>query len=107
MDNGNFPAAGRSGVDEETLARLAEIFKAISDPGRIKIIYALLAREVCVCDLSATVGMTPSAVSHQLRGLRNLKLVKNRRAGQMIYYSLDDKHIETLLAQGLEHIMEA
>jgi ArsR family transcriptional regulator, lead/cadmium/zinc/bismuth-responsive transcriptional repressor len=92
--------------DSDTLGRLAEFFKAIADPGRIKIIYALFAAELCVCDLSAAVGMSPSAVSHQLKSLRMLKLVKHRREGQMVYYSLDDKHVVTILAQGLEHIRE-
>jgi ArsR family transcriptional regulator, lead/cadmium/zinc/bismuth-responsive transcriptional repressor len=93
-------------ADSETLARLAEFFKAIADPSRVKIIYALLAAELCVCDLSAAVGMSPSAVSHQLKSLRILKLVKHRREGQMVYYALDDQHVVTILAQGLEHIGE-
>ena len=93
-------------ADDDTLLRMAEIFKAISDPSRVKIIYALLAEELCVCDLSTAVRMSQSAVSHQLRSLRNLRLVKHRRVGQMIYYSLDDEHIETLLAQGLKHVQE-
>ena len=98
--------ARKAVADEASLFGLAETFKAIGEPSRVKIIYALLAEELCVCDLAAAVGMTPSAVSHQLRALRNLKLVKHRREGQMVHYSLDDKHIETLLAQGLEHVRE-
>ncbi|MCK4267921.1 MAG: winged helix-turn-helix transcriptional regulator [Actinomycetia bacterium] len=93
-------------ADTDTLFRMAELFKAFGDPNRVKIIWALATEELCVCDLSSVVGMTPSAASHQLRSLRNLKLVKFRRAGQMVYYSLDDKHIEMLLAQGLEHVQE-
>ncbi|HEB12902.1 MAG TPA: transcriptional regulator [Actinobacteria bacterium] len=93
-------------ADDDTLLRMAEIFKAISDPSRVKIIYALLTEELCVCDLSMAVRMSQSAVSHQLRSLRNLRLVKYRRAGQMVFYSLDDEHIETLLAQGLQHVQE-
>lgn len=97
---------GPTMTDEATLMALAETFKAIADPGRLRIIHALLAEELCVCELSAMVKMTPSAVSHQLRQLRARKLVKRRRAGQKIYYSLDDCHIEAILSQGLEHIQE-
>lgn len=94
-------------ADDAILTGLAEVFKAIGDPGRLRIVNALLAEELCVRDLSAVVEMTPSAVSHQLRLLRSLKLVKRRREGQKIYYSLDDRHIETILSQGLAHLREA
>jgi DNA-binding transcriptional ArsR family regulator len=91
--------------DQERVA-LADIFKAIGDVSRLKIVHALLAEELCVCELSAAVDMTPSAVSHQLRLLRTLKLVKRRREGQKIYYSLDDRHIEHILSEGLAHVRE-
>jgi ArsR family transcriptional regulator len=91
--------------DEEAL-RLAETFKVLSDPTRVKILYALSRAELCVCDLSALLGMRESAVSHHLRLLRALKLVRYRKEGRMAYYSLDDEHIERLFRQGLEHVRE-
>lgn len=95
-------------VDSESgsLTALSEIFKALGDPGRLKIVGALLNNELCVHDLSTAVAMSPSAVSHQLRLLRTLKLVKRRRDGQKIFYSLDDSHIESILSQGLTHVRE-
>lgn len=96
----------RNLIDDETASHLAETFRGLGDSTRIKIIYALLQSELCVCDLSAAVGISQSAASHQLRSLRNLKLVKPRREGQVVYYSLDDHHIENLLSQGIEHLKE-
>lgn len=93
-------------VGESDLSSLAEIFKAIGDPGRLRIVHSLLEREFCVHELAENIAMTPSAVSHQLRLLRALKLVKRRRDGQRIFYSLDDKHISTILSQALEHVRE-
>lgn len=93
-------------VGETELLSLAEIFKAIGDPGRLKIVHSLLERELCVHELAEAVEMTPSAVSHQLRLLRALKLVKHRRDGRWIFYSLDDQHISTILSQALEHVRE-
>ncbi len=90
-------------VDNRTAAGLAEAFQALSDPTRVKLISALMATELCVCDLSAVLGMTQSAVSHQLRILRALRLVKNRKEGRIVYYSLDDEHIRDLFSRGLEH----
>lgn len=92
--------------DEEAFL-LAETFKVLSDPTRVKILYALSQGELCVCDLSALLGMRESAVSHHLRLLRALKLVKYRKEGRIAYYSLDDEHIARLLRQGLEHVREA
>ncbi len=88
----------------ETIDLVAEIFKAMGDPTRIRIIHALSVSEMCVCDLAAVLEMSQSAVSHQLRVLRNLRLVKNRKDGKVVYYSLDDDHIIRLFAQGLEHV---
>jgi DNA-binding transcriptional ArsR family regulator len=86
---------------------LAETFKAMSDPTRTKIIYALCQEnELCVCDLAAIIGTTNSAISHQLRTLRNMKLVKYNKVGKLTYYSLDDKHINNLFAEGLRHVEE-
>lgn len=91
---------------EQTMVRLAETFAAFSDLARVKILYALAQAELCVCDLAEIVGVTDSAVSHQLRILRALGLVKYRRDGRVVYYSLGDAHVRTLLAQGLEHVEE-
>lgn len=93
-------------ITDEIALDLAEAFKVLSDPTRIKIIHALSKAELCVCDLSALLGMHDSAVSHHLRLLRALKLVKYRKEGRMAYYSLDDDHIEKLFRQGLEHVQE-
>jgi len=94
-------------IEDEAAHRLAETFKVLSDPTRIKILHALSLAELCVCDLSNLLGMNDSAVSHHLRLLRALKLVKYRKEGRTVYYSLDDEHIERLFRQGLEHIREA
>jgi ArsR family transcriptional regulator, lead/cadmium/zinc/bismuth-responsive transcriptional repressor len=90
-------------VDEDTAAGLGEIFQALADPTRLKLISALLRSEMCVCDLAATLGMSQSAISHQLKILRMLKLVKNRKEGRIVYYALDDEHIRALFELGLEH----
>ena len=92
--------------EEEVLFDLAEFFKVFADSTRIKILYALLQSEACVCAIAEAVGMTQSAVSHQLRTLKQMKLVKNRREGKTIYYSLADSHIQMILNQGMEHIRE-
>ena len=92
--------------DEDTLIDLAELFHVFGDTTRIRILCALLAGELCVCDLSSLVGMTISAVSHQLRILRTAKLVAARREGKTVFYSLADGHVRTILAVGLEHINE-
>lgn len=90
-------------VDEPTAAGLAETFRALSDPNRVRMISALIERELCVCDLAALLGMSQSAVSHQLRLLRNLRLVKHRKDGRVVYYAIDDDHIRDLFQRGLEH----
>jgi DNA-binding transcriptional ArsR family regulator len=91
---------------EDVAASLAELFKALGDPTRVKILFSLMTRELCVCDLTAVIGISESAVSHQLKVLRTLRLVKFRREGKILYYSLADDHIEKLFAQGLEHVTE-
>ncbi len=90
-------------IDDATAAGLAETFQALADPSRVRLISALLDGELCVYDLAELLGMSQSAVSHQLRLLRNLHLVKNRKAGRTVYYSLDDEHIRDLFQRGLEH----
>ncbi|OGR31856.1 MAG: transcriptional regulator [Desulfobacula sp. RIFOXYB2_FULL_45_6] len=88
----------------EDITHMAEIFKALSDPSRLKIVLALLNQEHCVCDIAAICGQTDSAVSHQLRILRTLKIVKNRRDGKIIYYSIDDDHVASLIRMSLHHV---
>lgn len=92
--------------DDKTLFDLAEIFKVFGDSTRIRIMCALQKEEVCVCDISELLGMTQSAISHQLRLLKTHRLVKSRRDGKSIFYSLDDEHVTSILLQGLTHIME-
>lgn len=93
-------------LPEAEFRDLAEIFAAMGDPTRIKLLFALAHGELCVCDLAALLGMSVSAVSHQLRLLRDLRIVKHRRAGRQVYYSLDDHHVATLLQQGIDHLEE-
>lgn len=92
--------------DEETLYELAELFKVLGDATRVKILYALLNAEMCVCDIAALLGMTQSAISHQLRVLKQSRLVKYRKDGKVVYYSLDDEHVKHIFDQGLIHIEE-
>ncbi len=92
--------------DEEILYDLAELFKIFGDSTRIKILYVLFESEMCVCDIAQLLGMTQSAISHQLRSLKQSKLVKYRREGKTVFYSLADSHVRTILDQGIEHVME-
>lgn len=92
--------------NDDTARSLAELFKALGDATRVKILFALMTRELCVCDIAAVIGASETAVSHQLRVLRTMRLVKFRREGKIIYYCLADDHVESLFAQGLEHITE-
>jgi ArsR family transcriptional regulator len=91
-------------LDGLAATHLAETFKALADPTRVRIISILLHTDLCVCDLAATLGMTQSAVSHQLRLMRSMRLVKSRKEGRMVYYALDDEHIRDLFMRGLEHV---
>lgn len=92
--------------DETTLYDLAELFKVFGDSTRIRILYVLFEAEVCVCDLASALNMNQSAISHQLRILKTNRLVKSRREGKSVFYSLADDHVRTILAQGEEHIKE-
>lgn len=92
--------------EEEILYDLADLFKAFSDSTRIKILHALFQEELCVCDLAALLDMTQSAISHQLRVLKGNRLVKFRRDGKVIYYSLADDHIKHIFNEGFKHILE-
>lgn len=91
---------------EENLYDLAELFKVFGDSTRIEILWALNEAEMCVCDIAALLNMTQSAISHQLRVLRQATLVKNRKEGKVVYYSLDDEHVKQIFDQGLIHINE-
>lgn len=92
--------------DEDMLYDMAELFKVFGDSTRIRILYVLFEAEVCVCDLAQALNMTQSAISHQLKILKQAKLVKSRREGKSVFYSLADGHVRTIIAQGLEHIEE-
>ncbi len=96
----------KSMKNQEVIVKLAETFKVLGDPTRTKIVYALSKEELCVCDLTSIMGISQSGVSHQLRVLRNMDLVKYRREGRVAYYSLNDEHIANLLEEGLEHVEE-
>jgi ArsR family transcriptional regulator len=92
--------------DEENLLDLADLFKVFGDSTRVRILCALFQAELCVCDIAALLGMSTSAISHQLRILKQSKLIKNRRDGKVVYYSLDDDHVKNIFNQGLEHVSE-
>ena len=93
-------------IDEDKCKNLADFFKVFGDPTRIKILNALLLNEMCVCDIAYLLEMQQSAVSHQLRVLRAARLVKYRKEGKSVYYSLDDAHVGNIINQGLDHIIE-
>ena len=92
--------------DEDTLYDLAELFRIFGDSTRIRILYVLFEAEMCVCDIANLLGMTQSAISHQLRALKSARLVKGRREGKTVFYSLADDHVKTIINQGFEHILE-
>ena len=92
--------------DEESLYDLAELFKVFGDTTRIRILYVLFESEMCVCDIAEILNMTQSAISHQLRVLKQARLVRNRREGKQIYYFLADDHVRTIIGQGMDHIAE-
>jgi DNA-binding transcriptional ArsR family regulator len=94
-------------IAPSTVDALAEIFRALGDPTRVRVLDALSHGELCVCDLAQLIDLSQSATSHQLRLLRALRLVRSRRAGRMVFYTLDDRHIVTLFRQGLRHVEEA
>ncbi len=91
---------------DEILYQMAELFKTFGDPTRIRILTALSCQEMCVCDIAELLGMSQSAISHQLRVLKQMELVKFRREGKTVFYSLADSHVSTILAQGLDHVCE-
>ena len=91
---------------DELLYDLAELFKIFGDSTRVKILYALLQNELCVCDIAGLLDVSQSAVSHQLRVLKASKLVKFRREGKVVFYSLADDHVKTIIGQGIDHVCE-
>lgn len=91
-------------VDGLTATKLARTYQALADPTRVRIISALSSTELCVCDIAALLGVTQSAISHQLRQMRDLRLVKSRKEGRIVYYTLDDEHIRDLFNRGFEHL---
>ena len=91
---------------DELLCDLSDLFKLFGDTTRIKILYLLFERELCVCDIAALLNMTQSAISHQLKTLKNSKLVKYRREGKVVFYSLADNHVRSIIAQGMDHLTE-
>ena len=91
-------------LQEHTFTHLADLFSALSDPTRLRIISVLLEKEMNVGDIAAQLGMTESAVSHQLRGLRQMRLVRSRKDGRQVYYALDDEHVARLYRMGLDHV---
>lgn len=91
---------------DENLYDLAELFKVFGDTTRIKILYALFSSDMCVCDIAALLNMTQSAISHQLRVLKQARLVKYRKEGKIVFYSLDDEHVKQIFDQGLIHVNE-
>lgn len=91
---------------DEDLYDLAELYKIFGDSTRIKILYILLENEMCVCDISTLIGVSQSAVSHQLRQLKQANLIKPRRDGKTVFYSLADEHVRTIISNGMEHISE-
>jgi ArsR family transcriptional regulator len=93
-------------MEPRTVEALADTFRVLGDPTRVRILDALATGELCVCDIASLVGISESAVSHQLRLLRGMRLVRPRRAGRLVYYAVDDQHILELLKQALTHVQE-
>lgn len=99
-------SVNKNALSDDVVNELAEFFKVFGDATRLRILHALSIAEMCVCDLCEFLGMNQSAVSHQLKVLRQSRLIKYRREGRNIYYSLDDEHIQQIIQVGLKHIME-
>ena len=106
VDNERTVRAADEMKSDRVFMLLGETFKVLGDPTRLKILYILSKEELCVCEIFTVLGMTQSAVSHQLRILRNMRLVKYRKSGRSVFYSLDDEHINNLFREGLEHVEE-
>jgi DNA-binding transcriptional ArsR family regulator len=98
--------AREEAIPDQDLERLALVYKALGDPTRLKMVMALRGGEMCVCDLAALLNLSESATSHQIRRLKDLALVKSRRDGQILYYSLDDHHVQELIQVGQDHLVD-
>jgi DNA-binding transcriptional ArsR family regulator len=106
LDEGHSAARRSAMMSPRTVEALADTFRVLGDPTRVRILDALSAGELCVCDIATMVGISESAASHQLRLLRGMRLVRPRRSGRLVYYAVDDQHIVELLRQGLTHVEE-
>ncbi len=106
VDESAVQAALDDQADESEIAYLADTFQVLASPTRLRLVEALSHRELCVCDLAAIAGVSQSAVSHHLRQLRQLRIVRYRKDGRMAYYRLDDDHVATLLRTGIDHVRE-
>ncbi len=106
VDGDAVQAAVAEQADEDEITYLADTFQVLGNPTRLRLVEALARRELCVCDLAAVTGVSQSAVSHHLRQLRQLRIVRYRKDGRMAYYRLDDDHVATLLQTGIEHVRE-
>ena len=106
IDGAGVKAVQGQMISDSTAQSLAELFKILGETTRVKILFSMMCQELCVCDLAAVIGTSDSAISHQLRILRSHKLVRFRRQGKVLYYSLDDQHVPKLLEYGLEHLSE-
>lgn len=96
--------ASKVQLTDDMVLKMANFYQALSDPTRLRIVHTLIHSEMCVCDLAAVLEMTQSSISHQLRYLKNLGLIKRRKVGRMVYYSIDDEHVLTLFETGLAHV---
>lgn len=96
--------ASKAQLTDDMVLKMANFYQALSDPTRLRIVHTLIHAEMCVCDLAAVLEMTQSSISHQLRYLKNLGLIKRRKVGRMVYYSIDDEHVLTLFETGLAHV---
>src|SRR5687768_9378414 len=106
VDGAKVRKVQRAMKSAQAVSTLAETFRALGDPTRLRIVFALSREELCVCDLATTLGVTQSVVSHSLRALRHMRLVRYRKAGKIAYYALDDEHIGSLLSEGFRHVEE-
>ncbi len=106
VDQDAVQAAFADQADDDEITYLADTFQVLANPTRLRLVEALSQRELCVCDLAAVTGVSQSAVSHHLRQLRQLRIVRYRKAGRMAYYRLDDDHVATLLQTGIDHVRE-
>lgn len=106
VDRDRVAKARKRMPEDRTIALLADVFRVLGEPTRIRILQALSGEELCVCDLAAVVEISPSAISHQLRILRAAQLVRSRKDGKKVYYALDDDHVRNLFEEGLRHVRE-